>query len=298
MEKEIVTIQHAVCIRKNTHDNTYPLGSGGEIGISPLLEAGEEGLCPTPAEQSKENIRNEMTKPKTMAWKLFLFLLATGMAGEITPLFTMDHSGHSNHFVDQKKESTVQKPRETPKTIATTLSIAEQEKTPSGDIRVAALLTDDQSQPIGFAPIQFILSTSFGELNLGSKPTDADGLAKTTVSGKIRRGSFSLMARYKGVSSYGPSQAQGELVFPPPKVPTGSSLRPVFPVLVPFAKGFEGLFPETVQTEINRVPHASLITPYPSLLLVTALMIVFFSIWSIFFYVISLVWWIKKSSKT
>ena len=170
----------------------------------------------------------------------------------------------------------------------TRLSLVTQRETIEGDYLVVVKLTDEKGQPLGYAPVQCKFDTIFGDLVLKTVPTNEEGEATCAVGGGHRRGNMHLTLTYKGLPPYQPSSLETELQFAAVKT-KAISLRPVFPPLVPFARLLAPLFPADIRKRIGNVPSGFLITPYPSLLLVSSLALMFLSIWSIFFYVIHLV---------
>ncbi len=51
---------------------------------------------------------------------------------------------------------------------------------------ITATLRDSKGQPLAYQVVGLTLKTSFGKLDFGSRPTNAEGKAKFTIAGPAR----------------------------------------------------------------------------------------------------------------
>lgn len=74
-------------------------------------------------------------------------------------------------------------------------------------IEVRATLSDATGAPITFKPVAFSIQMTFGVLALGTRPTDASGIAKLKITDN-RFGSNTLRASFSGDDAYLPTESQ------------------------------------------------------------------------------------------
>lgn len=173
---------------------------------------------------------------------------------------------------------------------------------------VTAILKDSKGNPIPDAPIYFSTITTFGPLKLKSLPTDENGAATLLIPINERQGDFIVEANFKGDEKYSPIFTKANISFNKTKLNENSYLRLPLPIFIPFSQLMNILIPKSSDILLysgenrgltfNEIPQGSSITPYPSIELATILFIIFFTIWSIYFYVVNQILQIKKISPT
>ncbi len=101
-------------------------------------------------------------------------------------------------------------------------------------MEIVALLSDSQGMAVPDVPIKFSMKVMFGELKLGSFPTNDRGEAGMTLKDK-RLGKYLLIAVFKGDEDYMPAETTVEVDFGnrlDPALPTEGVLIGSGPVLV------------------------------------------------------------------
>ena len=171
-------------------------------------------------------------------------------------------------------------------------------------VEVTAILKDSKGNPIPDAPIHFSTLTAFGPLKLKSLPTNEDGTAMLLISTEERQGDFIVEANFKGEEKHSTMYAKTNISFNKTKPKENSYLRIPLPIFIPFSQLMNILIPkssdillnsrEDRSLTFNEIPIGSSITPYPSIELASIIFIIFFTIWSIYFYVVKQILKIKR----
>ena len=98
-------------------------------------------------------------------------------------------------------------------------------------VGVSALLRDSQGHPLAFQPVAFLLKTSLGALDFGSRPTDDEGAVKLTVRDR-RYGRYPVSVIYRGDGVHQPVESATVVDFgarPAPALPeAGVLIQPTF----------------------------------------------------------------------
>jgi Ni/Fe-hydrogenase subunit HybB-like protein len=127
-------------------------------------------------------------------------------------------------------------------------------------MEVTVTLIDSRGQPLGYQVVGLTQKTSFGKLDFGSRPTNAEGKAKFVIQDK-RYGQYQMESNYDGGDKFAAAHAQAMVDF-------GVRPEPALPA--------EGV----------------LITPYATAWIGVPFLLFFGLIWSVFFYIgIYLLFW-------
>jgi hypothetical protein len=124
---------------------------------------------------------------------------------------------------------------------------------------VTAKLLDAKGQPVTYQPVDFKLKTSFGTLDYGSRPTNAEGKAELRMQDQ-RYGQYPVETTYDGGAQFAAAHAVTSVDFGP---------RP----------------------EISLPPEGVLITPYPTAGIALPFVFFYGLMWVVFFYVGYLIIW-------
>lgn len=173
-------------------------------------------------------------------------------------------------------------------------------------VTVNAILKDSKGKPIPDAPIHFSTVTAFGPLKLKSLPTNDDGLAALLIPTDKRQGDFIIEANYKGDEKYSSLSEKTNISFTRAKLNQNSFLRLPLPIFIPFSQLTNILFPKSSEIllysgeerdfSFKEIQNGSSITPYPSIELASIIFAIFFTVWSIYFYIVRQILQIKKLS--
>ena len=93
---------------------------------------------------------------------------------------------------------------------------------PRPSIQVTATLRDSKGQPIAYQVVSLSLKTSFGTLDYGSRPTDAEGKAKFLVKDR-RYGQYPVEGTYDGGTDFAAAHSVASVSFggrPAPSLPS------------------------------------------------------------------------------
>ncbi len=129
---------------------------------------------------------------------------------------------------------------------------------------VTAKLLDADGHPGAFKPVSFSAKTTFGNLSLGMRPTDANGQAVLRLGGR-RYGTQNLKVSFAGDDELAPADASGTYEVtprPPPALPDVGVL----------------------------------ITPYPTFRIAAPFLFFFGGMWVVFFYIGYLIFWKMRRS--
>ena len=135
------------------------------------------------------------------------------------------------------------------------------EAPPRPFMEITVTLVDSKGQPLGYQVVGLTQKTSFGKLDFGSRPTNAEGKAKFVIQDK-RYGQYQVDSNYEGGDKFAAAHAQAMVDF-------GIRPEPSLPA--------EGV----------------LITPYATAWIGVPFLMFFGLIWSVFFYIgIYLLFWL------
>ncbi|MBZ5700199.1 MAG: polysulfide reductase NrfD [Acidobacteriia bacterium] len=131
---------------------------------------------------------------------------------------------------------------------------------------VAATLRDAKGQPLAFQVVGLSLRTSFGKLDYGSRPTNAEGKAQFTMQDR-RYGKYPVEATYDGGDQFAAAHAVTTVDFGP-------------------------------LPEVSLPPEGVLITPYPTAAVALPFLVFYGTMWVVFFYVgYLMIWRLRKIHK-
>ena len=114
-------------------------------------------------------------------------------------------------------------------------------------IAVSAQLRDAKGQALAFQPVSFVLKTSLGALNFGSRPTDDEGKVELVISDR-RYGEYPVIVNYPGDGSHQPIHNQALVNFGPRPAPAlpeeGVLIAPGFSAAIglPFILFYGGMW--------------------------------------------------------
>jgi hypothetical protein len=104
---------------------------------------------------------------------------------------------------------------------------------------VTATLLDAKSQPLAYQVVHLSLKTSFGKLNYGNRPTNAEGKAEFSLQDR-RYGHYSVEGTYDGGDKFAAAHAATLVDFgprPEPALPSEGVLIAPYPtagIALPF----------------------------------------------------------------
>jgi hypothetical protein len=131
---------------------------------------------------------------------------------------------------------------------------------PAPAMAITATLLDSKGQPLAYQVVGLTLKTSFGKLDFGSRPTNAEGKAKFTIQDR-RFGKYTVDGTYDGGDKFAAAHADATVDFGPRPEPALPS-------------------------------QGVLITPYATAWIGIPFLLFFGMIWSVFLYVgIYLLFW-------
>ena len=112
---------------------------------------------------------------------------------------------------------------------------------------VVARLESATGAPLSFQPVRFTEKTTFGTISLGSRPTDANGIARLTVADR-RAGSYAIAVAFVGSDEWAATRADAQVRIaerPAPALPSDGVLispGPTFWIAAPFLAFFGGMW--------------------------------------------------------
>jgi Ni/Fe-hydrogenase subunit HybB-like protein len=108
---------------------------------------------------------------------------------------------------------------------------------PTPSMAITATLLDSKGQPLAYQVVGLTLKTSFGKLDFGSRPTNAEGKAKFTIQDR-RFGKYAVDGAYDGGDKFAAAHATATVDFgarPEPALPSQGVL------ITPYATAWIGI---------------------------------------------------------
>jgi Ni/Fe-hydrogenase subunit HybB-like protein len=108
---------------------------------------------------------------------------------------------------------------------------------PRPSVAITATLRDSKGQPMAYQVVGLTLKTSFGKLDFGSRPTNAEGKAKFTIQDR-RVGQYTVDGNYEGGDKFAAAHATANVDFgprPEPALPSQGVL------ITPYATAWIGI---------------------------------------------------------